>query len=86
MLRRVRRLKEEATLKRFYNHGNGYIELRPENTSMESMHYAAGYEPSHAGAENPHRRNVYFIDPHGFEVEFVEYGSDVPAERNNDLH
>jgi len=33
--------QEEATLKRFYNHGNGYIELRPENTDMESMHYAA---------------------------------------------
>lgn len=45
----------------------------------------AGYEPSHAGADNPHRRNVYFIDPHGFEVEFVEYGSDLPGERNNDL-
>jgi hypothetical protein len=25
---------------------------------------------------------VYFIDPNGFEVEFVEYLSDIPAQRN----
>jgi repressor LexA len=33
--------QEEATLKRFYDLGNGMIELRPENTDMESMYYAA---------------------------------------------
>lgn len=33
--------QEEATLKRFYNHGDGTIELRPENANMQSMHYAA---------------------------------------------
>lgn len=43
----------------------------------------AGYAVSHAGEETPHRRNVYFIDPYGFEVEFVEYISDINSERNN---
>ncbi len=43
---------------------------------------AAGYKPAKSGADDPFRKNVYFIDPAGFEVEFVEYLSDVPAERN----
>lgn len=43
---------------------------------------AAGFEVAKDGAEEPHRRNVYFIDPDGIEVEFVEYLSDLPQERN----
>ena len=43
-----------------------------------------GFGISKQGSENP-RKNVYFIDPAGFEVEFVEYLSDIPSERNNDL-
>ncbi|MBJ7556945.1 VOC family protein [Marinomonas spartinae] len=43
----------------------------------------AGFQESHRGPENPHRKNVYFIDPSGYEVEFVEYLSDLPEERNN---
>ena len=42
----------------------------------------AGYEIAKTGPEEPFRRNVYFVDPAGFEVEFVEYQSDLPAERN----
>lgn len=42
----------------------------------------AGYMISSDGAGEPHRRNVYFLDPDGFEVEFVQYLSDIPAERN----
>ena len=42
----------------------------------------AGFEPDKRGADEPHRRNIYYLDPAGFEVEFVEYLSDVPAERN----
>jgi len=45
----------------------------------------AGFRISKQGSENPFRKNVYFIDPAGFEVEFVEYLSDIPSERNNDL-
>lgn len=44
----------------------------------------AGFINSSQGAENEYRKNIYYTDPAGFEVEFVEYLSDVPAERNND--
>lgn len=44
----------------------------------------AGFEPSSSGAEHPVRKNIYFNDPEGFEVEFVEYLSDMPRERNSD--
>jgi catechol 2,3-dioxygenase-like lactoylglutathione lyase family enzyme len=42
----------------------------------------AGFVVSNDGAEEPYRKNVYFIDPDGFEVEFVEYLSDLPEQRN----
>lgn len=44
----------------------------------------AGYPVAIDGAKNRFRKNVYFIDPDGFEIEFVEYLSDNPAERNSD--
>ena len=44
----------------------------------------AGFEIAKTGAENRFRKNVYFVDPNGFEVEFVEYLSDLPQERNSD--
>jgi len=45
---------------------------------------AAGFNIAKSGAENHFRKNVYFVDPDGFEVEFVEYLSDLPTERNSD--
>lgn len=42
----------------------------------------AGYPIAKPGAEDEFRRNIYFVDPSGYEVEFVEYLSDVPSERN----
>ena len=42
----------------------------------------AGYDIHFDGAEEPYRKNVYYLDPNGFEVEFVEYLSDVPTQRN----
>ncbi|VUD58589.1 Metallothiol transferase FosB [Thalassocella blandensis] len=42
----------------------------------------AGFAIASNGANHPFINNVYFIDPDGFEVEFVEYRSDIPAERN----
>jgi len=42
----------------------------------------AGFAVAKDGASEPHRKNIYFIDPDGFEVEFVEYLSDLPAQRN----
>ncbi|MEH0092392.1 VOC family protein [Vibrio metschnikovii] len=42
----------------------------------------AGFEIADNGTNEAFRRNVYFIDPDGFEVEFVHYLSDLPNERN----
>lgn len=44
----------------------------------------AGFKIAKPGAANRFRKNVYFIDPDGFEVEFVQYLSDLPKERNSD--
>ncbi|WP_299798489.1 VOC family protein [uncultured Shewanella sp.] len=43
---------------------------------------SAGYPVDKEGAEDDFRKNVYYIDPNGYEVEFVEYLSDIPSERN----
>ena len=43
---------------------------------------AAGFEVAKDGARDAHRRNVYYLDPDGIEVEFVEYHSDLPNQRN----
>lgn len=43
---------------------------------------AAGFPVDNDGADEPYRKNVYFIDPAGFEVEFVQYLSDIPEQRN----
>lgn len=50
---------------------------------IKSRLLEAGYTIASNGADNEMRKNVYFIDPSGFEVEFVEYMSDIPNERNN---
>lgn len=42
----------------------------------------AGYDIAQGGADEPWRKNIYFNDPAGFEVEFVEYMSDLPEQRN----
>jgi len=42
----------------------------------------AGYEPSVALDIEKYRGNVYYLDPDGFEIEFVEYFSDQPNDRN----
>ena len=44
----------------------------------------AGYAIAKEGADEPWRKNVYFLDPAGFEVEFVQYLSDLPEQRNQD--
>ena len=44
---------------------------------------SAGYKLDHYGPKVEFRKNVYFIDPDGFEIEFTEYLSDDPKERNS---
>ena len=41
-----------------------------------------GFSIAKDGSSEPFRKNIYFIDPAGFEIEFVEYLSDIPSERN----
>ncbi len=43
---------------------------------------SAGYEIATIGADHPHRKTIYFIEPSGSEFEFIEYLSDDPADRN----
>ena len=43
---------------------------------------AKGFEIDIEGAEHPFRKTVYFVDPAGFQFEFMQYLSDVPSERN----
>lgn len=42
----------------------------------------AGFAVHKAGADADFRKNIYFLDADGFEVEFTEYSSDLPNERN----
>lgn len=41
-----------------------------------------GVEVHHYGPNHPYRRNAYFMDPAGYEVEFVQYLSQDPKRRN----
>ncbi|OMH33874.1 VOC family protein [Motiliproteus sp. MSK22-1] len=41
-----------------------------------------GYKIDITGTAHPFRKNVYFVDPAGFQFEFVEYLSEVPSEKN----
>lgn len=42
----------------------------------------AGFVIDKEGATDKYRSNIYFIDPNGYEVEFVQYHSDLPELRN----
>ncbi len=42
----------------------------------------AGFLVDKDGAADEYRDNVYYLDPDGFEVEFVQYHNDLPALRN----
>ncbi|MBA6231162.1 MULTISPECIES: VOC family protein [unclassified Colwellia] len=57
--------------------------VTPNLSAMKSRLAEAGFAVHKQGAENPYRANLYFLDPNGFEVEFVEYSSDLPEQRNS---
>lgn len=42
----------------------------------------AGFSIAKEGSDSKFRNNIYFVDPAGFEVEFVEYLTDLPEQRN----
>ena len=49
---------------------------------MQARLLAAGFKHAKDGAEDPYRSNIYYVDPNGIEVEFVEYHSDLNERRN----
>lgn len=52
-------------------------------SALELRLESAGFKCSHQGPQHQFRRNLYFIDPSGIEVEFVQYTSDKPEQRNS---
>ncbi len=40
------------------------------------------YQIATLGADHPYRKTVYFIDPSGFEFEFIQYLSEAAHEKN----
>lgn len=42
----------------------------------------AGFAIAKDGMEDEYRENIYFLDPNGYEVEFVQYNTDIPSLRN----
>lgn len=42
----------------------------------------AGFTSEKGDIENKSRQNLYYLDPDGYEVEFVQYFSDLPSQRN----
>lgn len=43
----------------------------------------AGFQYRSRGDDNPYRHNIYYLDPDGNEIEFVQYFSDLSAQRNS---
>ena len=43
---------------------------------------SAGFEVDHYGGNHPFRKNVYFLESHGIQFEFIEYISEIYSERN----
>jgi len=43
---------------------------------------SAGFEVDHYGGNHPFRKNVYFLESHGIQFEFIEYLSELYHERN----
>ena len=51
--------------------------------ALENRLNQTGFQAAKAGPENQYRKNLYYIDPDDYEVEFVQYHSDLPQQRNN---
>ncbi|PMG76662.1 glyoxalase [Shewanella sp. 10N.286.51.B7] len=50
--------------------------------SLNQRLIAAGFEIAIIGGKDANYNSVYYIDPNDHEVEFVEYLTDIPSERN----
>ncbi|MBK2124690.1 VOC family protein [Fangia hongkongensis] len=52
--------------------------------ALEKRMLNAGFKCSISITADKFRKKTYYIDPDGFEIEFVQYTSDLPDERNAD--
>ena len=67
------------------SHDIGLAHIGFEVTELEEIAQrlkSKGYEIATIGADHPHRKTLYFIDPAGFEFEFIQYLSNQDEERN----
>ena len=55
----------------------------PDLDEMVARLKQAGYELDHWGSEHPYRKNVYYMEAHRVQFEFVEYFSSQSSERND---
>ncbi len=69
-------------------HQAGLAHFAFEVTNLEALSarlQKSGFQPRIRGPKHPFRANIYFIDPDGLEIEFVEYSSDLASERNSSI-
>lgn len=67
--------------------GTGFAHVGFEVEDIDSVSkrlIAAGAEVASSGDPQRYRKNIYFFDPDGNEIEFVQYLSALPQERNSD--
>ena len=77
---------EEAAVRPPYSATPGLNHLGFEVDDAEGVRARlaeAGYVDSTFPNAHPHRSRVYFLDRSGQDWEFVQYGSESPAERND---
>ena len=55
----------------------------PDLDSLVERLTTCGYKVDHFGGDHPHRRNVYFLEPHNMQFEFMEYTSREVSEKND---
>ncbi len=63
-----------------YNHIGFVVD---DGEALRQRLVAAGYKEGYKAPQHPFRKRIYFNDRDGNEFEFVEYLSDVPAEKND---
>ncbi|WP_019614609.1 VOC family protein [Psychromonas ossibalaenae] len=67
-------------------HQAGIAHLGFESSNIKALQARlenAGFKHHTHGDDNPFRHNIYYLDPDGLEVEFVQYFSDLTAQRNS---
>lgn len=54
----------------------------PDLDAVIARLQAAGHQVDHPGGQTPYRKSVYYNPDDLLQIEFVQYQSDLPAERN----